>query len=348
MRHAVQSQGSGPNFWTERLRQQAACRAQASDHAEAARLYQAAFDVDDEDVELAMRLAYHWLEAGQRARAARVYLQAARILGRRGLVRRATVLVRRALEVDPPGLTAAALRPTVMAVGRALVSLLVEAAEVHQHQGRPAQARAILRLACDVDPMAVPCVTRLVELELAAGECETAVARLDTLGRALLRLGRMSEFMIVAEKLLSSRPGDTFFLRALGHAYLRTGRARQALRKLAALLKLEPRDAHLLLTVAEIYAGLGEHRAGAGALARYVWLRLSQGAKYQGEVEAALDRARHWLPADGAWQSSIAEIVLSMWTADRPRMISEPDFDLIVLPAGPPPPPPSSRNVAVA
>lgn len=341
MRTAIASE-PGLQFLTERLRMHAQRRAQAGHHAEAARLLQTVLDADADDLEVALRLAFHWLAAGQTVLAARAYLQAARILGRRGSPRRARLLVARAIELEPAMMTAAAVGPCAVAMGASIVPLLCDAADRHLAAAREEEARKLLRLAADADPMRVASVLRLVALELRAGNRVEAIERLDRLGRGLLELGRTRDFITVAERLIALQPDHRFFLRALGHAYLAAGRASRALPKLAALMRLQPRDPALVLRVAELYARQGQREASIAALARYAWLRLHAGAQHQAEVEAALDRAVEWIPNDGPWKTALLELGISTWVAERPRTIRDAGFDVIVLPAGPPPPPPPS------
>jgi thioredoxin-like negative regulator of GroEL len=332
--------GSTFSFSTEPLVRQARALAGAGDHIGAARVYQVAFDVAPEDLQLGLRLAFHWVQAEQTARAARVYLQCARIYGRRGHAQRARILAQRALALDPGAARLEVLAPVARAVGRGIVPLLCSVAERHMERGEVEAARDVLQLAVDTDPMRVHAVIRLADVLVAMGDPEGARTILDRLARGLLRMGRTANFLTLSDRLLALAPNDRFILRTVAHIHLRAGRAREALPKLQAMIRVDASDRHTVLTLAEVHAGLRERKAGLAALARYAWIRLRDGSRHYDEVQATLQRARNWWPNDRGWRDGIDALSSR---GSEPRLVSIGELELVMLPAHPPPPPPLMR-----
>ena len=325
------------SFSTEKLVRQARGLADTGDHLGAARVYQVAFDVAPDDLQLGLRLGFHWVESNQTSRAARVYLKCARIYGRQGHAQRARIMAQRALDLDVAIAQAEALAPVARAVGRSIVPLLCDVAENLATRMELESAREMLELAVQTDPMRIHAVQRLADMQVALGDPDAARRALDRLARGLLRMGRMSDFLPVAERLLALAPDDRFMLRTVAHVHLRAGRAREALPKLQAMIRVDAQDRHTVLTLAEVHAGLRQRRAGLAALARYAWIRLRDGNRHLVEVQSTLRRAAGWWPNDRAWREGIETL---LGQSSEPRKVSVGELELIMLPAEPPPPPP--------
>lgn len=298
-------------FSAQELRDAARAMSGLGEHAQAAQLYQRALEVAPDDLGVAMRLAYHFVEAGLSRSAASVYAGVAVTEATNGSKGRSMVLARRAYDCDRDRCTASRLEPWARLVGSAASALLCEAAEHHRGHGNADLARDLLRLAVDLDPTRAAACKRLVDLELVLGDREAARARLDAMGRVLLAQGRMAEFETVAEQLLAFDPSHAFFLRKLVDAYLRTGRAREAVPRLHALLRAEPDDPSPLVTLAQVHAGLRQREASLAALARWVWVRYRRGGEsVRPEIERVLDRAEHWWPGDERFVQGLIDLSL--------------------------------------
>lgn len=137
--------------------------------------------------------------------------------------------------------------------------------------GPAAAARAGCEKLLQLDPTAVKAHAALAEMDLAEGNAEAAVERLDKalrvrtdwwpaferLGTALVRLGRHGEAIPWFEKALAEKPEDADALTGLGVALAETGRLEEAVEAWGRALRSGEGGAHLHQNLARALWRLG-------------------------------------------------------------------------------------------
>ncbi|MFO0633956.1 MAG: hypothetical protein U0168_13995 [Nannocystaceae bacterium] len=307
------------DFAKDAVRRRAESLRQQGRHLAAALEYQTLVEMDPGDVQAAMRWADAAWRGGQRERAAQAFLAAGAAWAAAGQPRRAVLLARRALEIDPAAPTRARLEPIVRACGARGEVLCEAAARAHVAAGRFDRAQELRQLLVDCDPGSVTKTLRAAEIDLDHGSGERGTAQLAQAAVRMHESGRTGEYVRIAETLIEHGRHDPDTTLELARIYLRRGQVREALAKLELLRRGAPARLEAVELLVRGYAALGDTGAAQHVLRDALQRR---GADDRALIRL-LEQALAFDSRDPGWREGI----LAILHAPRP------------VPRQPPPPP---------
>ncbi len=230
-------------------------------HLAAALEWRAVVRIDSKDSYAALRWADSCIRGGQRGRAAEAYLTAATIFAGAGEPRRAMVLARRAMEIEPAEVISARIGIVVHACGREAEALCETAARAHVAAGRFDRARELRELLVECDPGSVTKTLLVAEIEHEHGDPSRAAHQLTAAASRMHATGRTGEYVRIAETMLAHGRHDPETTLELVRIYLRRGQAAAAVTKLELLLRHAPARLEIVELLVRCHAALGDTAA---------------------------------------------------------------------------------------
>jgi len=291
-------------------------------HLAAALEYQALADLHRNDVNAALRWAYHASKGGQRERGAEGYLAAGCIYATQGESGRAARLAHRAFEIGPARVTRARVEPIARASGAAIEMLLETAALEHAKAGRIEAATDLYNLLAELEPQTPVAVSGEIHVD----DPNAACTSLQDAARRLHATGRTDEYVRVVETMIAGGHPDADSLLELGRIYLRRDDFAAAASKLELLRSIAPDRLEAAELLLQAYAGLGRTREGLQVLQDIAHRREHEPLL----VKAMFDRAAGLPSRDADWPCAIRS--LADWMQSQAERAQQPTL-------APPPPP---------
>lgn len=248
-------------FATEAIAERAERFRREGRHFAAALEWQALVQLDPSDRHAALRWAAAALLAGQRNRATEAYLAAATIYAGAGETRRAMVLARQALAIEPAEVIRSRIARVVHACGRDGEAVCEEAARAHVDAGRFDRATELRELLVECDPGSVTKTLRAAEIGLTHGDAGKAEAQLALAASRMHATGRTGEYVRIAETMIAHGRHDPDTTLELARIYLRRGQPTEALAKLELLRRNAPGRLEVVELLVRCYAALGDTAA---------------------------------------------------------------------------------------
>lgn len=309
----------------EAISQRALRLAREGRHLAAALEFQSLADLDADDVNAALRWAYHASKGGQRERAAEGYLVAGCIYAARGNARRAARLAHRAFEIGPARVTRSRIEPIARTNGAAIEQLLESAATEHAKAGRIAASADLYALLSELDPGRARAISGEIRIDEPIGPAQPST-NLREAARRLRAAGRLDEYARAVEAMIAGGDQDPDSVLELGRIYLRRNDMAAAATKLEMLRNIVPDRLEAAELLLQAYAALGRTRDGLQVLQDIVHRREHEPLL----VNALLDRAAGLPSRDSNWSCAIRSLADWMQSQATPQ----PEQSL-----APPPPP---------
>lgn len=253
-------------FATEAVAQRADRFRREGRHLAAALEWQTLVHLDPNDSHAALRWADACIRGGQRHRAAEAYLAAAAIFAGTGEHRRAMVLARRGMEMEPAEVTRTRIEVVVRKCGRDGEALCETAARAHVAAGRFDRASELRELLVDCDPGSVTKALRAAEIAFDHGDPSRATQQLALAASRMHATGRTGEYVRIAETMIAHGRHDPDTTLELARIYLRRSQPAEALVKLELLRHHAPGRLEIVEMLVRCHAALGDTVAAIAVL----------------------------------------------------------------------------------
>ena len=225
----------------------------------AIREYQRILEVDSKDVRILQKLGELHQKRNDNVQAAQCFARVAESYTSEGFYLKAVALYKQVLRLDPNlveiNLTLAQLHQQLQLSGEAIAYLQVLLSHYEQLADLP-KCVEILRRIVGLDPESVAFRTKLAGLYERSSDIVAAVSEFREVATVLRRLGRVDDFVRVAEHLSGLDPKDIQLARELATIYLGRGDHKRALAKLQLCFKADNRDVETLRILATTLEGL--------------------------------------------------------------------------------------------
>lgn len=274
-------------------------------HFAAALEWQALVRLDPRDGHAALRWADACMRCDQRPRAAEAYLAAATAFARRGEVRRAMLLARRAAEIEPAEIVRARVEQVVRVCGRDGEALCEDAARAHVAKGRFDAARELRELLVECDPGSVTKTLLAAEIELGHGDPSRAAGQLAEAASRMHATGRTGEYVRIAETMIAFGRHDPDTVLELARIYLRRGQAREAVTKLELLRRQCPGRLEVVELLVRCYAAHGDTAAALDVLGD----ALGRRGRDEAAIVALCERACGFVSLDAGFAAAVRRLV---------------------------------------
>lgn len=301
---------------------------------------------DEKDVRTWLKIGDLYVKAGQKPEAAQTYQKVAQFYSDQGFYLKAVAVFKQIIKIDPRLLDVnLALADLYRQLGltQDAITQYEAVAGALLREGRAHEAVAAHRSILELDPENVAQRIKLAELYSKQEMYPEAVAEFSQTAAQLKVMGRVDDYLKVAERLLFHDPDNRAVARELAARYLERGDARRALTKLQASFKHDPRDMDTLELLAQAFLRLEQQQKCISVLREMARLSLEAGRsvdaqQYQQRIQViSAQSSDAEVRAAGAAQALAAD-------ERAPLTVSAPS--LPAVPATPPSTPPPSPGSA--
>ena len=230
-------------------------------YARAIAEYHKLVEADPNDVRTWLKIGDLYTRQGSRRDACDTYGRVAQQYKKQGFFRKAVAVYKQILKLDPSRLdilvSLAEMYEHLQLVSDALITYETVAAS-YARQGDTDLALDTLDRMVNLDPENIPIRIKYAEALSKAGRTPEAANAFATGATLLKKLGRIDDYIKVAERLLYHRPDDIDTARELAQLYLDRRDPKRALSKLQLCFKADPRNVPTLLLLARAFQVLGQ------------------------------------------------------------------------------------------
>lgn len=229
------------------------------DYQKAVAILRGHLEKNPKDIKYWLKLGDVFLRAGQEKEAIVPYQHVAEHYDRERQHKKSAAVYRQLIKLEPENATfwvgLGKASHALELTGEAM-SAFLRAAQVADTQHDTDGAITILQSALEVDPSQVPVRVLLAEAYSKASRSGEAATAFAHAANELEALGRVDEYLKVAERLLFHRKDDMSLARKLAEIYLRRGMYGESLSKLQILFQKDANDTTTLDMLAQAFAGL--------------------------------------------------------------------------------------------
>ncbi len=261
--------------------------------------YRKLVDADPNDVRTWLKIGDLHTRQGARREACQTYGLVADHYTKQGFFRKAVAVYKQILKLDSTRLDVLlALAQTYEHLQLTSDALMTyeTVTNAYARQGDLDRALETLSRMAGLDPENIPVRIKYAEALSKAGRTSEAADAFAIGARLLKELGRVDDFIKVAERLLYHRPEDAGLARELAELYLDREDPKRALSKLQLCFKADPRDVPTLHLLARAFQVLGQLAKTISVLKEIARIHLT--TDRHAERQAVLEKIFELDPSD--------------------------------------------------
>src|SRR5215510_10729595 len=277
---------------------------------------------DPRDVRVWLKLGDLYAKKNAKQDATETYLRVAQFYSDQGFYLKAVAVYKQVLKLDPRlievNIRLAEVYRQLGLLSDALQQYELVAAFYHR-EGKTREALSTIRELVELDPENVATRIKLAELYSKEQMVPEAISEFAKAAEFLRGLGRMDDFIKVAERLVWHQPENHEINRELAGLYLKRNDPRRALQKLQACFKADPRDVETLSLLAAAFLALDQKPKTVS-----VWKELARVYTENRQTPQAVEVHRRILAIAPDDNESLAAVARSGATARSPLVEMAP------------------------